>query len=238
MRCYVIDDEEHALKLVSQYVEQTPGLELWGTETNPLVALNHISRSAVRPEIIFLDIDMPQLSGMDLAGLIAGYTSVIFTTAYPDYAVQAFEREAIDYLLKPISYDRFLKAVERLKNRTISRQSSENSQGHFYIQVDGRSTLQQINYSDLMYVESAQNYVRLHLNNAIYLSYLTMKEVEAFLPPQQFHRIHRSYLVNLSKVKTIDGTRIHIGKDVLPLGSTYLKGFMKAIKNRVLKSDR
>ncbi len=241
IRCCIVDNEEHALDVIRKYVLRTPGLELVATETNPLLALNKITNKDIIADITFLDIDMPELSGMELAELIGSYTKIIFSTAFSEYAVKAFDKDAIDYLLKPVSYERFLKAVNKAKETLRPEHTGHNSLSadHFFIQSEGKGKLIRINYGDIIYIESAQNYIRIHLDNAVYLTYLTMKEIEEILPANQFKRVHKSFIVSLSKVTSLEAGMLHLSDgSAVSLGQSYRKEMLETINPVLVKSKR
>jgi two-component system, LytTR family, response regulator len=240
--CYIIDDEEHAIEIVARYINKTPNLELIGSETNPLLALDKIISGEVEPDITFLDMDMPQLSGIELAGLINQRTKIIITTAFEKFAVKAFEENVIDYLLKPITYQRFLKAVNKMKEQYIGRNKNSQSdfqESCFFIQSEVKGKLLKIMYNEVYYIEALLNYIKVHLDKKSHLTYLTMKEMEENLPSAEFVRIHRSYIINISKLKSIEGSKVLLMNGVmLDIGSNYHKEFQKMINKKLIKSKR
>lgn len=240
MRCCIIDNEDHALDVIRKYILKTPELELAGAELNPLQALNKITNGEIVTDITFLDIDMPQLSGIELAELIQPYTRIIFTTAFGEYAVNAFDKDAIDYLLKPVSYQRFLKAISRAKEKIKPNPNAiKNERDHFFIQSEGKGKLIRINHQEITYIESAQNYIRIHLPDHIYLTYFTMAEMEETLPADKFKRIHKSYIVNLDKITSIEAGMLHLADgSAVALGQSYRKELQDVIRPMLLKSKR
>ncbi len=240
VKCCIIDNEDHALDVIKKYILKTPDLELAGAELNPLQALNKITNGDIVADITFLDIDMPQLSGIELAELVQPFTRIIFTTAFSEYAVNAFERDAIDYLLKPVSYQRFLKAVSKAKEKMRPELPvTKEDPDHFYIQSEGKGKLIRINYQDIMYLESAQNYIRIHLADHAYLTYFTMTEMEEILPADKFRRVHKSYIVNLDKISSLEAGMIHLSDgSAVALGQSYKKGLQDIIQPMLLKSKR
>lgn len=234
INCFAIDDEQHALDVLGKHILKTPGLTLAGMDTNPLEALDKITSGTVKADITFLDIDMPQLSGMDLAGLLPVNTNIIFTTAFKDYAVSAFEKDAVDYILKPIAYERFLLSIKKVRERLIN---NEKDASHIFIQFEGK--LQRIDLEEVVYVESAQNYIRIHLDNDIKLVYLTLKEIQERLPSTQFVQVHRSYLINLHKVIGVEGGMIHLSEgNTVQIGASFKKSFQRKITPHLIRSKR
>lgn len=236
--CYIVDDEAHAIQVLARYVEQTPGLSLVGSEENPLLALHTIRSGQVSPQLVFVDVDMPQLSGIELAGLLNPYSRVVFTTAYEEFALQAFDQNAVDYLLKPITYERFLKAVQRLQDSPPSgnRQWQEEC---FFIKGNLKGTFTRIALKDVLYIEAMQNYIRIHTVEGIHMTYLTMKEMEDYLPKESFVRVHKSFIVQASFVKGVEGNQIILdNRATLPLGATYREAFLAEVNARLWKSKR
>jgi two-component system LytT family response regulator len=209
--CYVIDDEEHAIDTLTGYINKFPGLDLIGTSINPLIAMNEIRENPV--DIVFLDVDMPEISGLDVADIISSFTSVIFTTAFPNYAMQAFEKNGSDFLLKPISFDRFTKSVIKVQNliRNKNHVDAPAADGYFFINPGIKGKMVKLNYSDITYVEGLKNYVVIYTTEGKHITYLSMKEVEKAIPNDQFVRIHKSYIINLNKIKSIDGNNVILG---------------------------
>jgi len=238
--CYIVDDEQHAIQVLAKYIEQTPGLQLMGTSENPLEALQ-IFRENGYADITFIDIDMPQLSGMDLSELLHNKTTIVFATAYDKYALQAFEKNAFDYILKPISYERFLKCINKLNSRVVKNAApeEESSRDHFYIQYEMKGKIVKIEYKDVEYIQALKNYVIIHTLTAKFITYLTMKEVEESLPPNIFMRVHKSFIVNLTKVQSIDGNAIQLGnKTEIVLGVSYKDAFFAKLNDKMIRTKR
>ncbi|GAA4312334.1 LytTR family DNA-binding domain-containing protein [Compostibacter hankyongensis] len=242
IKCYVIDDEEHAVKVLSRFIERTPELHFLGSETDPLEAWNKMENQSVAPDITFLDVDMPQISGINLAELIRTKTEIIFTTAYPDYAIQAFERDALDYLLKPVTYERFLKAISKTKDRlSLKAKNISAGQGedYFYIKSEAKGKMIKIKHHALNYIEAKANYLRLCLDNESYLTYLTLKELEEKLPPVQFIRIHKSFIINLQKIVVLEGNKVILENGVsVDVGGSYRSKLLSAINPKLIISKR
>jgi len=159
--CYIIDDELHAISNLQDYIKKTPGLNLIGTNQNPVQALSFFQESEAYPDITFLDIDMPHLSGIELSSMLKGKTIIVFTTAYPNFAIDAFDLEVSDFLLKPFSYERFLKCINKI-NPILQKKKNELpkvSEDHFYIQTDGKGKVTKLFYRDIFYIESQKNYL-------------------------------------------------------------------------------
>lgn len=229
--CYIVDDEPHAIDVLAKYIQQTPGLQLTGSSTNPLEALQ-IFRESGHPDICFVDVDMPQLSGLDFAQLLQDKTAIAFVTAYDKYAVRAFEQNAVDYILKPIQYERFLKCINRLNQKDARRD-------HFFIQYEMKGRIVKLDYKDVIYIEGMKNYVTIHTHTANYITYLTMKEMEENLPSSLFMRIHKSYIINLDKVLALEGNIVHLkDKHELSIGVSYREAFLLDLKEKMIRTKR
>lgn len=236
--CYIVDDEAHAIQILTRYVEQTPGLSLVGATDNPLQALQVISTGQVRPQLVFVDVDMPLLSGIELADFLIPFSRVVFTTAFEEFALQAFDKNAVDYLLKPITYERFLKTVQRIQAAT-SAESSQQEEDYFFIKSDVKGRITRLDLKDVLYVEALQNYIRIHTVQGKHITYLTMKEMEEYLPKERFLRVQKSFIVNTSRVKAVEGNQLVLDNgEMLPLGASYRPAFLEKLNARFWKSRR
>lgn len=229
IKVVAIDDEPLALQLVKGYVEKTPFLELAGTFENPVDAVDFIGTSDV--DLVLLDIQMPDLTGTELARVISGGPKVIFTTAYEKYALEGFRLDAVDYLLKPFSYAEFLKAAQKaerlidLERRELPELEVKNE--FLFIKTDYK--IRRINFSEIHYIEGLKDYVKIFLigEKKPVLSLSTMKALEARLPGDRFMRVHRSYIVSLDTVKVIERNRIVYGDVRIPVTDQYKDSFQK-----------
>ncbi|MFI5163338.1 MAG: LytR/AlgR family response regulator transcription factor [Sphingobacteriales bacterium] len=239
LTCYVIDDEYHSVELLIAYIEQTDGLELHGFSTNPLQALNEVT-GIDPPDITFLDVEMPELSGIEFAGLVNLHTTIIFTTSFREFALEAFEKEAFDFLLKPISYARFRKCIQRVQ-RNVSTRSQADQEGRdfFFVKSEIKGRMLKVTISDIVYIEGAQNYIKIHLNAGYIMPYLTVCEIEQFLPDARFSRIHQSYIINNTRIKAVEHARLTLDNNTtLPIGRHYKDGFLEKMNAFLLKSKR
>jgi DNA-binding LytR/AlgR family response regulator len=238
--CYVVDDESKAVELLKEYIERTPDLELVGSSQNPLNALDFLT-SANAPDLTFVDIDMRLLSGMELAGMVNLYTTVIFTTAFPEYALQAFENEAFDYLLKPINYNRFAKCIQRVRRKRIKLPQPHYSlrQDFFNVKSEVKGRMYKVRFDEVMYVEGADNYILIHTPDENHLTYLTLKEIEHHLPGDVFVRIHRSFVINLNYVRIIERNRVILTNgEYMVLGNNYKERFLSLMDEHLIKTGR
>jgi two-component system, LytTR family, response regulator LytT len=231
-----IDDEPLALQLVGGYIEKTPGLKLCGKFDNPLDAIDFMAGENV--DLVFVDIQMPDLSGIEFTRSLAKGTKVIFTTAYEKYALEGFRLDVVDYLLKPFSYEEFLKALQkaqrliRLEKGALDQIESNNE--FLFFKSDYK--VKRINFNDILYIEGLKDYVKVFTVNSEkpVLSLSTMKLLESKLPGSKFMRVHRSFIVNLEKIDTIDRSRIVFGKTYIPVSDQYKDKFQEFINKNFL----
>ena len=232
INCLVIDDEPLARKGLKEYIADIDFLYCIGEYDTALKAAEQISGGEV--QLLFLDIQMPKITGLEFFKTLQNPPPVIFTTAYPQYALEGFEVNALDYLVKPISFERFFKAVLKAKEFYEVRdtnQQEENDTGYFFIKVDNK--LEKIMFADVLFAEAAQNYVLIHTVVKKYMTYLTFKSVEEYLPAKMFMKVHKSYIVATSRIDTIEGNDIRIGQQHIPI-SRNLKDEVMA---RLLKGN-
>lgn len=224
LRCIVVDDEPLACRLMASYVERTEGLELCGSYTSALHALDAINKE--NPDIAFLDIQMPELTGLDIARRITAQTKVVFTTAYRDFAVEGFQVNAIHYLLKPISYAEFLQAVERA--------SASRSEQQQFISVKSEYRLIRIPVNDILYIEGLKDYIKIYIDGQPrpVLTLMSMKAIEATLPSESFMRVHRSYIANTDRIRVLEQGRIVYGDTRIPVSDSCKPFLLERIKNQ------
>ncbi len=232
--CIVIDDEPLARKGLKEYISDADFLRLAGEFDNPVKAMEILTKEKI--DLIFLDIQMPKMTGFEFLRSLPHAPLIIFTTAYPQYAVDGFELNAVDYLLKPFSFDRFWKAI--LKVRAIIETPNNipptAEPDYFYIKCDNK--LVKINYNDVLFAEALQNYVAIHTNQKKYITYLTLHSIEEQLPATYFVKTHKSYIVALNKVESIEGNEIKIGTHQIPISRTEKETVLeKLIQNKLLK---
>ena len=238
IRCIVVDDEPLAVEMLAGYVRRTPSLDLLSTFTDPVLALSAIRSS--KPELVFMDIQMPDLNGLELSRLLPSETRIIFTTAFKEYAFESYEVGAIDYLLKPIKYQKFLEAVAKA-DKWFAMLSSEDAASRekerksAFIKVDGE--LRNIDFDDILYVAGMKDYVTVHLqsDDRPLVTHITMKAIEDLLPSDRFMRVHRSYIVALDKISAIDSYGdVLIGKTAVPVSDSYRKNVDIYIREHLL----
>lgn len=237
-KCFIIDDESHAIETLKKYAKDSGQLEIMGTSQNPLEAVKFINEHK-EIDITFLDIDMPEMSGLDVADLIYQNTAIIFTTGHAGYAVEGFEKNISDFMLKPISFSRFMKSLTKVITQLEKKLQEEvKNDTYFFVNPGIKGKMLKINFNDVEFIEGLNNYIVIHTPPNNHIVYLTMKEMEAGLPPEIFIRVHKSYIVNINKVTLMEGNKIMINKMVFPIGSSYKDKLLKKINNNIIKTHR
>ena len=238
LRTIALDDEPLALKLVTDYIQKTPFLELVDTFDNPLDAIDFLVDEDV--DIILLDIQMPDLSGVEFAKVLQNVPKIIFTTAYERYAIEGFKLNAVDYLLKPFSYPEFLSAVQKAKKLIELEQEHSGlttvEANNQFLFLKSEYKIRRINFNDIQYIEGLKDYVKvyLHSENKPVLSLNSMKSLEQKLPPDRFMRVHRSFIVNLEQIEIIERSRIVFGKTYIPVSDQYKDKFQEYLNKNFL----
>jgi len=232
--CYVIDDELHAVETLCDLILATPGLQLMGYNTNPLIALEAIT-NGTKPDIAFVDIHMPILSGMEFAGLAHSYTTTIFTTAHLQYAAEAYEKEIFDYLLKPITAERFLKCIARYKKQ-FAKNPATVTENHFYVKGNGRE-LTRIAIKDIVYIQSLANYIHITTtDNKKHTTHLTITELQDRLPQNSFSRVQKSYIINDDQISIINYDEVTLSDNTkVTIGDAYRAAFFAKHNKNIIK---
>jgi len=236
LNCVIIDDEPIARKLLEEYIAETDFLKLVGIAENPLKAVSIINEQ--KADLIFLDINMPKMNGLEFLRSATNLPMVIMTTAYGQYALDGFEMAVIDYLVKPFSLERFLKATQKaLVLKTLKHNklpSEEVAPEYFYVKCNGK--IERVLYSELLYVEAMANYVTIYTMSGKFVVYLTIKGILDNLPPETFLQVHKSYIVNLDKIKTIEGNRLYVDNAKITIGASFYDDVMdRILKGKFLK---
>jgi DNA-binding LytR/AlgR family response regulator len=233
----IVDDEESAVNVLRRYVEKVPFLTLVGTALDPLQALEQLRQNPV--DLIFLDIHMPHLSGLDMMKLIPPRCKVILTTAYSEFAVKGFELQALDYLLKPISFERFFQAAQRAlaAGNALAPEAThpEMEQDYLFVKTETKGKMIKVKFSEIMYIEGLKNYVSIYTPEERIVTYSSFLQLEEMLPAN-FMRVHKSYIVSLDKIKAVDGNQIllYAMKNYIPMGESYRSTFFNALKQRII----
>ncbi len=236
--CIIVDDEQHAIDILVHYVSQVPHLNLVGTTTNPMEALKIVAGQKI--DLVFLDVQMPELSGIDFIKAINGKSKVILTTAYSEFALEGYELDVVDYLLKPIRFARFLQAVQKAVSVTESTASvTQNSDedDYIFVKTESKGKFLKINLSDIDYVEGMKNYVAIHCGGKKTLVLTSMKELEERLPKHQFLRVHKSFIIAVNRITGIEGNRVllkNVTAEIL-IGDSYKPELMELVKNKMIQ---
>jgi len=225
IKCIIVDDEPLAISLLESYVRNVPFLELVFSAENPITALEYIQNHP--SDLIFLDIQMPELTGINFMKILGDRKKYILTTAYSEYALEGYEHNIIDYLLKPVSFERFYKSAVKVQQRLMT---VENKTGtHFFVKCSGQQ--HRINFEDILYVESIKDYVNIRTETQEYIVLDTLKSMEIQLPESSFARIHKSFIVNLKRIKSIGSRNVTLLSDQeIPVGESYRAGFLQRLK--------
>ena len=228
--CIAVDDEPLALEILKKYIAKIYFLDLKGTFTDPFEAQKLLEEHPV--DILFLDIQMPDINGIEFSKIVnKKNTAVIFTTAFSEYAVEGFNVDAIDYLLKPIEYDRFLKAVYKAKEYSDYLASQELQDGYIFVKSDYQMV--KINLKDILYIEGLDDYIKIYLPQKSILTLMTLKTIALKLPAKEFLRVHRSYIVPVTRIDHISKSKIKVGDKEIPIGVSYSESFFAAMDNKI-----
>jgi DNA-binding LytR/AlgR family response regulator len=229
LNCLIIDDEPVARGILERYIEQLEWLELAACCKNALEANEWLGKEQV--DLIFLDIEMPHLNGLDFLGTLVNPPKVILTTAYREYALEGYELNVVDYLLKPISFERFLKAVNKAGPREVARSEPETpsaQEDYLYIKADKKMV--QLYFKDILYIEGLSNYVRIFTKHKPIISYQKLSYLESVLPAADFFRCHRSYIVSVSNIRAYNATHLEIGDTEIPIGGSYRESTQERLR--------
>ncbi|PSR56184.1 DNA-binding response regulator [Adhaeribacter arboris] len=225
-KCLIIDDDIFSTKIIQKFISNTDFLELMGTASGGIEASRILRETAV--DILFLDMEMPDMSGLDLLSTISNKDLlVIVTSASRDYAVEAFEKNVIDYLVKPITYPRFLIAAQKAYDKLNQRQHTNTSADFTFVKVEQK--LIKIYFADIQYIEALGDYVHIVSNNKKTIVYATMKSIANRFPVNKFIRVHRSFIVNLDAITAVEDNNVTIGSKFIPIGATYAKGVLQLL---------
>ncbi|MCD8740700.1 LytTR family DNA-binding domain-containing protein [Mucilaginibacter roseus] len=242
IRCLVVDDEPLALNILEDYIAKMPFLQLVKATTNPIEALTLVQSGEA--DLVFLDVQMPELTGIQFLKIANGKAKVILTTAYPQYALEGYELDVVDYLLKPIAFDRFYKAVQKAQgiinpaaavSTPVPAAAPVQQQPDFlsdFIFVKTEHKIQKLYLHDILFIEGLKDYISIFTTNERIITLQNMKKMEDALPEKHFIRVHRSYIVSLDKIDSIERSRIFIGDKIIPVGDTYRDDFFRIIDGK------
>ncbi len=237
INCIIVDDEQHAIEILEHYVAQTPYLNLVGSTTNPLEGLHLVATEKV--DLVFLDIQMPELTGIDFIKTLSGKAKVILTTAYSEFALEGYELDVADYLLKPIRMQRFLQAVQKvalmLKEGDIPPATVEDD--YIFVKTESKGKLLKIELDEIDYIEGMKNYVAIFRGGQKTLVYTSMKDLEERLPAKKFIRVQKSFIIPVAKITGIEGNLVRlkgVTAEIL-IGDSYKPDLMELIRNKTLR---
>ena len=236
IRCLIVDDKPLAIDILADYVNKVPFLELAATTTNPVEGLSLLNEQKI--DLVFLDIQMPELTGLQFIRIAGKQCKVILTTAYAEYALDGYEHDVLDYLLKPISFDRFYRAAEKIRNQSstikseLSKRVQEDLRVIEYLFVKTEHRIQKINLHDIVFIEGLQNYIDINTVNGRVLSLQTLKKIEEQLPQRDFVRVHKSFIISLRHITSIERGRIAVINRLIPLGENYRDTFYTLIHGK------
>ncbi|HEY4322339.1 MAG TPA: LytTR family DNA-binding domain-containing protein [Mucilaginibacter sp.] len=243
IRCLIVDDEPLALQILEDYISKIPFLQLIKSTTNPIEALTLVQEGNI--DLVFLDVQMPELTGIQFLKISNGKAKVILTTAYPQYALEGYELDVIDYLLKPIAFDRFFKSVQKAQSilqphsaanaKSVQAEPVQQPQQDFlsdFIFVKTEHKIQKVYLNDILFIEGLKDYISIFTPAERIITLQNMKKMEDALPPRHFTRVHKSYIVSINKIDSIERSRIFIKDKIIPVGDTYRDEFFKIIEGK------
>lgn len=228
LSCIIVDDEPLSRDILEKYIAETPPLMLAGSCPDAYEAMDLIRNASI--DLVFLDINMPRLSGISMVKALEHPPLVIFTTAYPEFAVQGFELDALDYLVKPFGYERFLKAVNKALDRLSVRQNTKEV-GPTFIVVKSDKRIFKVAHDSIRYIQSVGDYIKIVTDHQLIVTHDTMKNMVKVLPAEMFIRIHKSFLINLRHVIYLEGNEVNMGREKLPVGASYKAGILKRLSD-------
>ena len=240
IKCLIVDDEPLALDIIEDYISKIPFLTLYKRLQNPIEALTLVQEEKV--DLVFLDVQMPELTGIQFLKIANDKCKVILTTAYPEYALDGYEHNVVDYLLKPIAFDRFYKAAQKAQDMLcnipsqplppVAEIAPNNGFTHAFIFVKTEYKIQKIYLDDILFIEGLKDYISIYTKTERIITLQSMKKIDEALPNHLFVRVHKSYIVALDKIESIERSRITIGDKVIPIGDTHRDHFFKMIEDK------
>ena len=239
MKCVIIDDEQHAIDVLKFYTDKIPDLDVLQTFINPIDAIVFLNSTPV--DLVFLDINMSNISGFEFLK-IYNKGNIVLTTAYSDYAINSYEYDVIDYLLKPFSFERFVASYQKTLNRSNNNSLNQDSSHYsdfLFLKTD-RDKMIKVDFEQIIYVEGLKNYICVHTISGQIITLLNMKDIEKYLPYQKFIRVQRSFIVNMNFVNSIEGNKIilsNTNNTIIQLGITYRENFMKYLDSFMIKGS-
>lgn len=236
LKCMIVDDEQPSINILTGYIKRIPGLELVATATDPIKGIELLRNHPV--DVLFLDIQMDEMTGIEVKKAIDKHIKVIFCTAYSEFAVTSYELDAVDYLVKPIGFNRFVKAVKRISDKVLPEVNINEAitDDYFYVKAEHKGKMVKIDLVDIDYIEARNNYVAFHRGKDVTMAYLTMRELEKRLPASQFARVHKSYIVAINRISELENGSLLLkqGAVQIPLGDSYKSLFLERMKGKFI----
>ncbi len=234
IRAIIVDDEPLAQQVINQYAKDIPKLEIIGSCNNAMEAGVLLKEQDI--DVMFLDVNMPRLSGIDFLKNLSKAPLVILTTAYTDYALEAFELNILDYLKKPFAFERFYKAIQKAEEQlALLNTFSGNPNDDEYIFIKSNKKTIRIGFDEIYIIEGLGDYIKIHLNDQHHVTNLSMKKMEELLPPSDFYRVHKSFIIRFDKIIALMGNMVEIGNQKIPIGNNYRQAFLEVIDKRLIK---
>lgn len=228
-KCYILDDEPLAIKVIEQHLSKFNQFEICGSSTSPVTALTALK--SLQPDLLFLDIKMPDITGLDLIEILHFKPDIVITTAFRNFAVESFELNVLDYLVKPIPFKRFAKTIEKFLERQIPTPVEESARDHLFVKADRKRV--RINFVDILYVEGVKDYVKIVLKGRNILTKVSIGNFQKLLPTPPFIRVHKSFIVAQDKITAYTATDIEIGRKEIPIGRTYKDEFAQRMATNI-----
>lgn len=234
-KCLVLDDEQHSIDILTDYIDKTHGLSLVQAIKNPIEAISLIQSQEI--DIAFIDVQMPNLTGLQFLKLLKKNTKVVLCTAYSEYAIDGFELNVVDYLLKPISFERFLRSLQKVEETTQALpvlNGIETEDGYIFVKADVKGKYIKVCLKDILFIEGLGNYQKIQLVDRQILCQLKMKSLEVQLSTFGFLRVHKSFLIPFNKIAQIEGNKIHINQYIIPIGEIFKEELFEKLKEKIL----
>lgn len=234
-KCLVLDDEQHCLDILTDYIEKLPGLSLLSAHKNPLEAIPLVQTEKI--DIAFIDVQMPNLTGLQFLKLLPKQTKVVFCTAYADYAIEGYELNVVDYLLKPISFERFVRCVQKIDEQIIAPEIKNPlgpNEAYIFVKTESKGKYVRVNIDDILFIEGLGNYQKIKTNDGFIVCQLKMKNLEEQLSSYGFARVHKSFMVPTHKINLIEGNRVSVGTHQIPIGENFKDGLFALLKDKIM----
>lgn len=239
LNCLIVDDEQHAIELLEMHLKKVPYVNIKATFTDALKAIEYLHTHEA--DLIFLDVNMPDISGIEFIKVLNKKINIIIVSAFREYALEGFEHEVVDFILKPVSFDRLLRSLQKARpvQPAKEKEAAENAE-YIVLKTDSKNKLYKVDFDDIVYVEGLKNYVSVITSTQKIVTLLNIKSLEDQLPKERFIRVHKSYIVSLNQVKSVDGNQIFLKdiKEAIPVSETYKAAFFNLLKNQLVQNKK